>query len=64
LNTHFIGDTEVTRYARDFAERLLILKDDFPLVWLTIGESGEEMAAEVLPLLPEDICKKIKFVRL
>lgn len=64
MNTHFIGDTEVTRYARDFAERLLILNDDFPLVWLTIGESGEEMAAEILPLLPEDICKKIQFARL
>lgn len=64
MNTHFIGDTEVTRYARDFAERLSILEDDFPLVWLTIGESGEEMAAEILPLLPENLSKKIKFARL
>lgn len=62
--THFIGDTEVTRYAQDLADRLTGLKDDCPLIWLTIGESGEEIAAEILPLLSEGLRKKIKFIRL
>lgn len=64
MNTHFIGDAEVTRYAKDLADRLTDLKDDCPPIWLTIGESGEEIAAEILLLLSEDIRKKIKFARL
>lgn len=64
MNTHFIGDSEVTRYAQDLVDRLIALNDDFPLVWLTIGESGEEIAAEILELLPDILREKISFVRL
>lgn len=64
LITHFIGDAEVSRYAKDLAERLICLDADFPLIWLTIGESGEEVAAEILELLPEWQRKKIQFIRL
>lgn len=62
--THFIGDAEVNRYAKDFAERLVSLDSDFPLIWLTIGESGEEIAADILQLLPESRFKQVQLIRL
>lgn len=62
--THFIGDPEVARYAQDLADRLVDLGGDFPRTWLTIGESGEEIAAEILILLPEPQKKAVKFIRL
>lgn len=62
--THFIGDPEVTRYAQDLADRLVSLGGDFPRIWLTIGESGEDIAADVLVLLPASHQKNVKFIRL
>lgn len=62
--THFIGDAEVGRYLGDFADRLIQLDAYFPTVWLTIGESGEAIAEDVLALLPEPKRDSVGFIRL
>lgn len=42
--THYLGDQEVTAYAKDFAGRLALLApQDFPTVWCPIGKSGDKM---------------------
>jgi len=55
LITHFLGNEEVTAYCRDFAKRLVDLKNNFPKKWFLLGQSGEKIARIVFDLLPPDL---------
>jgi GNAT superfamily N-acetyltransferase len=51
LITHFLGEQEVTSYCRDLAKRLSELGDEFPTLWIPLGESGWKMHKHILDAL-------------
>ncbi len=57
--THFLGTEEVTAYCRDFADRLVALKDNFPVQWFLLGQSGEKIASVVYSLLPAEYKNRV-----
>ena len=71
--THFLGDQEVTAYARDLASRLAIFsrsedsEQRFPTVWCPIGKSGDKIlrvVAAELEKLDAELSQRVSIVEL
>ena len=58
--TYYLGKEEIDGYAIDLANRLT--KDQFPRVWVALGQSGNAMADCLGPLVPEDIKDQVQVV--
>lgn len=63
MHTHFLGDAQVRAYAEDLVARLREQGTEAPRTWVTLGISGDRMAAVILdlvegtPLEPTDISR-------
>lgn len=59
--THYLGDQEVTAYAKDFAGRLASLRPEiFPTVWSPIGKSGDKMLRVVAQELGKILSQQLR----
>lgn len=47
MHTHYLSDDVVDSYLVDLARRLIGLGDEAPLVWVSLGESGDKIAARL-----------------
>jgi GNAT superfamily N-acetyltransferase len=67
VHTHFLSDAVVTAYLRDLAVRLHGLGDSFPLVWVSLGTSGDKIVEALLDIYidlhPEDVSSGLEIVR-
>ena len=53
MYTHYLGNDEVKAYLRDLANRLLVLNQAMPRVWVPIGQSGIELTKEIEKVEPK-----------
>jgi GNAT superfamily N-acetyltransferase len=52
LITHFLGEEEVSGYAKDLAKRLVELGEEAPTVWCPLGNSGDHLARKIAKYIP------------
>ncbi len=64
MQTHLLSDAEVGYYLADLMDRLLLLGDDFPTTWYSVGISGEKVVEQLLAHLPENYTSKLVIHRL
>lgn len=63
MHTYLLSDDEIRRYGLDFVSRLESLGDSAPKAWITIGISGDKIAAEILKNSPSSTVRPTQVYR-
>jgi len=63
LHTYLLSDGSVRRYGLDFIARLESLGDLIPKLWITLGISGDKIAADIIRHSPSSTAIPKKIIR-